>query len=188
MGLLNVIGFCGAIGLIMTVFDASAFKQKRRQWPLFGKIWHHTKVGGLAIIFSYVAGAVTSGVLIAYVFKNQNPYIFSGSPVTVISFVFWAVIGIWVAMGREKLEDDADLDLATSEGRLNWFVERAVMKVAGFILKWGIWLIVLVVGTLLIYFVSSLVGQRLEAMSSAQAIVLAGIIIAVAILAVGQRR
>lgn len=178
----------------MAFADTKSFKEKRQGWRVAGKLWHHLKVSSFAVFGVFMAGAFTVSLLIYLFFPKQDSYIFSGSPVTVISYLFWGVIGIWVAMGRESFESDSDTDLSTSDGRVGWLIEQP-MKACGALLnllitpaKWLAIGLAAVIVFVVIYVLGVQLEDRLENMSTAKATVVAGVLIAAAILAVGRKR
>lgn len=184
----------GVVGMIMAFADTKSFKEKRQGWPVAGKLWHHLKVSSFAVFGVFLAGAITVSLLIHYLFPEQDPYIFSGSPVTVLSYLFWGAIGIWVAMGRESSDSELDTDLSTSDARVGWLIEQPV-KVGGALVnllitpaKWLVIALAAIVVFVVIYVLGVQLEERLENMSTAKATVIAGVIIAAAIMAVGRKR
>jgi len=194
MELIDIIITIGAIGMVMFFVDTKKFKEKRAKWPIFSKFWYHLKVSCITLFAVFSAGAITSGMLIDSFFPEQDKNIFSGSPVVVLSFLFWGIQGFWVATGRESPNVILDTDLATSDGRIGWLIEQPIKAGAALVsflitpAKWLAIAFAAILALVVIYVLSVQLGERLESMSPAKAIIVAGGIIAVAILSVGRKR
>lgn len=79
----------GVVGMIMAFADTKKLKEKRQGWRVAGKLWHHLKVSSFAVFGVFMAGCVYSKPFNLLIFsKTGLLYIFSGSPVTVISYLF----------------------------------------------------------------------------------------------------
>jgi len=194
MDIISLVGGTSLIGLAMLFVETKGVKDKIQKWPVFAKCWHHLKAFSFAVSGTCIAGAVTSGLLVDYAFPNQSKSVFSGSPVTVASFLFWGALGLWVATGSARSDSDATGNLSTLDGRFTWLIEqpiKAFFALATILAKPAMWLLcalaaVIVFGV--IYLVANIIDEKLSSMAPANAIVLAGVIIAAAILAVGSRR
>lgn len=182
------------IGLVMSFVEEAKFLETKLRKPIVRKSWHYIKISCYCLFAVYFFGSVTANVFTDYVFPSQNPLGRSDAIVPAISFLFWGVIGGWIAIGRERDPSEKDPSLATSVGRINWLLERPItgaLAVAEWLVKPATWLIIGVLLLLVIAvaaFIGGAIEQSISAMSTPKAVVLAGVIIAVAILAVGGKR
>lgn len=182
------------IGLVMSFIEQCGFLQNRSFGPKARSAWHYVKITCYCLFAVYALGTVTSNAIASYMMPPPNLPTTSDLPVRILSFLFWGTIGAWIATGKERDPNETDPSLLTSVGRINWLLEQPfsfALLLGERLIKPITWLLIglsCLVAVALFAFLGGEIERSLESMSTPKAVVLAGVIIAVAILAVKPRR